>query len=199
MYCILDTETSGLFDFSRPADAEGQPRLASIAMLLADDHLNLIASSSYLIRPDGWEMSAEAESVNGLSQALLNEHGVRIRPLLASYEHLLCEGYTIVAHNAQFDTKVMRGEMRRAGMIDLYDQTPTICTMKILTDVCRIPSRNGRGYKWPRLSEAISFCLQRDHVNAHGALPDAMGCLDLLRWIKAQGYPMIPSIGAATA
>ena len=199
MYCILDTETSGLFDFSRPADAEGQPRLASIAMLLADDGLNLVAATSVLIRPDGWEMSREAEAVNGLSQALLHEHGVPVRNVLASYEQALCNGDIVVAHNAQFDTKVMRGEMRRAGMMDLYDQTSTICTMKILTEVCRIPSRNGRGYKWPRLSEAVSFCLGRDHANAHGALPDAMGCLDLLRWIKAQGYPMIPSIGVATA
>ena len=28
---VIDTETSGLFDFSKPASAEGQPRMASIA------------------------------------------------------------------------------------------------------------------------------------------------------------------------
>ena len=115
MYCILDTETSGLFDFSRPADAEGQPRLASIAMLLADDGLNLVAATSVLIRPDGWEMSREAEAVNGLSQALLNEHGVPICGVLSTYENALRSGDIVVAHNAQFDTKVMRGPVRHQG------------------------------------------------------------------------------------
>lgn len=30
---VIDTETNGLFDFSKPADAEGQPRLAHLAMI----------------------------------------------------------------------------------------------------------------------------------------------------------------------
>lgn len=32
-YLIIDTETTGLFDFSKPADGEGQPRLAQICMI----------------------------------------------------------------------------------------------------------------------------------------------------------------------
>jgi hypothetical protein len=35
-YLALDTEGSGLFDFTKPADAPGQPRLAAIGMILAD-------------------------------------------------------------------------------------------------------------------------------------------------------------------
>lgn len=199
MYCVFDTETSGLFDFNRPADAEGQPRLASIAMIAADADLNLIAATAVLVQPVGWEMSAEAESINGLSQRLLNEHGVPVCEVLWRYAQEIDRGAVIVAHNAQYDTKIMRGEFRRAGMPDLFAETRTICTMKSLIEECNLPKANGRGLKWPKLSEAVSHCLRRDHANAHGALPDALACLDLLRWMKTNGVPMdaqVPRIAA---
>lgn len=186
-FYIIDTETTGLFDFARPADAPGQPRLASVALLACDHDLNLIAATSVLIRPDGWEMPASAERINGLSTELLTKHGAPVSEVLWRYAEEINWGSTIVAHNVDYDTKIMRGEMRRAGMPDLYEKTRTLCTMKSLVDVCQLPKPSGRGYKWPRLSEAVSHCLGRDHANAHGALPDAMACLDLLRWMKAQG------------
>ncbi|MEY4951800.1 MAG: hypothetical protein RL299_224, partial [Pseudomonadota bacterium] len=39
-YLVIDTETSGLFDFKKPADDPSQPRLASLAMIWADDDGN---------------------------------------------------------------------------------------------------------------------------------------------------------------
>lgn len=199
MFCIFDTETSGLFDFNKPAHAEGQPRLASIAMIAADEQLNLLAATSVLVRPDGWEMSAEAEGVNGLSQGLLNEHGVPVGEVLWRYAAEIDRGAVIVAHNAQYDTKIMRGEMRRAGLDDRYGRTKTICTMRALTDICRIPKASGRGMKWPTLSEALMHCLGRDHANAHGALPDAMAVLDLLRWMRSNGCMPEASVGSKVA
>jgi DNA polymerase III subunit epsilon len=190
-YYIVDTETTGLFDFNRPADAEGQPRLASIALLCCDHELRLIAATSVVIRPDGWEMPAEAERINGLSTEFLTKHGAPVQEVLWRYSEEINWGSIVVAHNAQYDTKVMRAELRRAGMDDLYARTQTLCTMNALTDVCAIPKANGRGNKWPKLSEAIWHCLGREHANAHGALPDALGCLDLLRWMRTGGFPLI--------
>lgn len=197
MYCIFDTETSGLFDFAKPADAPGQPRLASIAMLAADEHLNLIAATFVMVRPEGWTMPAEAQRINGLSQHLLETNGVPVGEVLWRYAQEIERGAVMVAHNAQYDAKIMRGEMRRAGMPDLYTATPTICTMKALEPVLRIPKATGRGWKWPKLAEAVRQCLGRDHANAHGALPDALACLDLLRWMKREGCMPNPSLASA--
>lgn len=194
MYCIFDTETSGLFDFSQPADAPGQPRLASIAMLAVDEELRLVAATSVLVRPDGWEMPAEAISINGLTQELLTTHGVPVGEVLWRYAQEIERGTVMVAHNAQYDAKIMRGEFRRAGMPDLYGETPTICTMKALEPILRIPKANGRGWKWPKLSEAVQHCLGQNHANAHGALPDAMAALDLLRWMKREGCMPEPAL-----
>lgn len=198
MYCIIDTETSGLFDFSQPADAEGQPRLASFAMVAADDDLNMICATAVLVKPSGWVMSAEAESVNHLSQGLLLRHGVPVGEVLWRYASEIAAGAIIVAHNAQFDTKMMRAELRRAGFADMVNSTRSICTMKALTPILAIPKANGRGgFKFPRLSEAVELCLGRPHVGAHGALPDALACLDLLRWLKANHGIPAPSMLAA--
>lgn len=198
-FYIIDTETTGLFEFSRPADADGQPRLASIALLACDHDLNLVAATSVLIRPDGWEMPLAAERINGLSTELLTKHGAPVTEVLWRYAEEINWGSIIVAHNADYDTKIMRGEMRRAGMPDLYGKTRTLCTMKALVDTCAIPKPSGRGYKWPKLSEAMRHCCGREHANAHGALPDAMGCLDLLRFMKANGLSLEGRLPQVTA
>jgi DNA polymerase III epsilon subunit-like protein len=158
VYCIFDTETSGPFDFAKPADADGQPRLASI----------------------------------------LSRYGVPVVEILDRFTgEVLRQKSIMVAHNAQYDLKIMRGELRRAGMPDLYGETPSICTMRSLQPVLRIPSTRGAGWKWPKLSEAVTQCLGRDHANAHGALPDVMACLDLLRWMKREGCMPEPSFANA--
>ncbi len=66
-YAVIDTETSGLFDFSKPADAEGQPRLASLAVIRLDAELNEEGADEYLIKPEGWTLPAEATTINGLT------------------------------------------------------------------------------------------------------------------------------------
>ncbi len=187
MYLVIDTETSGLFNFQAPADAEGQPRLASIAMIECDANLRLTRAQSMLVRPNGWTMPPEAEAVNGLSQEFLLQHGEPIENILFAYTNAISAGHVVVAHNAQYDAKVMRGELRRAGRDDLYKRTLRICTMQALTDICAIPSPRGRGFKWPKLSEAVAYCFKRDHRDAHGCLPDALACLDLARWLKECG------------
>ena len=68
-----------------------------------------------------------------------------------------------------------------------------------MTDVCRIPKAGGYGVKWPKLSEALMHCFGRDHANAHGALPDAMATLDLLRWMRGDGLLPEPTLGSGRA
>lgn len=179
-YAIIDTETSGLFDFSKPADAEGQPRLAHLAMILASADLATTETVSIVVRPDGWEMSDEVAKVHGLTTAHLLEHGVPVAEAIAAYSKVIDDGLIIVAFNAQYDTKVMRGEMRRAGVDDRFETTPNICVMRALTDVCKVPKKTGRGFKFPKLAEA---CAHFEIINtgAHSAGGDAQACLDLLR------------------
>lgn len=183
-YAIIDTETSGLFDFAKPADAPGQPRLATLAVILVHTSLNgqleVVSEHDFMVKPDGWEMQPAATKVNGLTTAHLLEHGEPAIGILASYANMIENGYIVTSFNAQFDTKVMRGEMRRHSVPDRFETTPNICVMRALTAVCKVPRKTGGGYKFPKLSEACAFFKIAEPA-AHSAMGDARSCLALLR------------------
>lgn len=195
-YICLDTETNGLMRWDRPADAEGQCRMASIAMISCDAELNPFDTYHTLIRPEGWvfDDNGGAAKVNGLTHARLCADGHPIAEVLDLYEAAIAAGAVVVTFNTQFDLKVIRGERRRAGRPDLYLETRSICPMRTLTEICRIPSRSGRGWKWPSLSEAcVHFGIEQG--DAHGALLDALACLKVSQVMMKRGLwpePHVP-------
>lgn len=183
-YIVCDTEGTGLFDYKQPADADGQPRLASLTMIFVDADLNVEREYSVYVRPDGWEMTEGATKVNGLTNEFLNEHGVPVVEALNEYSSAIDNGRITVAHNVSHDSKQLRAELRRAGMDDRFERAPNICTMRALTDICKIPPRGNRGgYKWPSLSEACVF-FHMEEFGDHTAKADAYACLALLRKLK---------------
>ena len=155
-YVVFDTETSGLFNFKLPADAPGQPRLASLSMIWTNPDLMPIREEMLYIKPEGWYMQPGAEAVNGLSQEFLMANGRPVAEALELYESAVREGYVFAAFNAQFDTKVMRAEFRRAGKDDLFEKVKNVCIMKKSVGVCKIPYADPKkgGYKFPKLEEA---------------------------------------------
>lgn len=192
-FLIFDTETSGLMDFKRPADDPGQPRVASVAMILLDHIDAEPRECGFLIKPDGWELSAEAAAVNGLTMAQLEAHGTPIAHALDLYEQAVLAGFVVVAHNAQFDCKMMRAEFRHAGRPDLFEQTRNVCTMRTATDIVRIPAKNGRGFKYPKLREAAEF-FGIPHDDAHTSMGDARATLGILRHLHRLGALPEPKV-----
>lgn len=182
---IIDTETNGLFDFKQPADAPGQPRLAHLAMIHADLDGDVLWREDFYIRPDGWSMTAEASAINGLTDEFLIANGVPVAAALESYAAAIQSGSVVVAFNAQYDTKVMRGEFRRLGWPDLFEQTPNICVMRPMTALCRIPNPNRGGLKFPNLTEALEH-FGHAFDGAHRALNDAEGARIIYRELKAR-------------
>lgn len=176
-YVIIDTEGSALFDFKRPADAEGQPRLAELAMLLVDENLQVTGERHFLIRPDGWEMSAEATAINGLTMDMLSADGIPVVHALDAYAEAIGEGRVVVAHNAQHDCKTMRAELRRAGRDDLFLQTRNSCTMRAANGyVIKADGKKG----WPKLSDCCAH-FEIEVSGAHRAMDDARACLEVFR------------------
>lgn len=179
-YLLIDTETSGLFDFSKPADADGQPRLAELAMILIDPtDRGGAMEHNFLIRPEGWEIGPEMGAINGLTQALLDDQGVPVSEAIAAYAAAIDHGAIVVTFNAQFDTKVMRGEMRRAGVDDRFEKTPNICAMRALTNVCNIPKKTGRGVKFPKFAEAYAHFFGQPPEGQHTARGDCNALLEI--------------------
>ncbi len=182
-YVVIDTETSGLFDFSKPADAEGQPRLASLAMIMLNGDLDEESRSELFVKPDGWTLSADAAKANGLAMDALIRDGRPVAEVLRAYTNAIDSGYVVVAFNAQFDTKVMRGELRRAGIPDRFEDTPNICVMRAASLVCKIPKAKGGGHKFPKLAEACNHFLISQDAD-HSAMGDAEAALAIFRKLR---------------
>lgn len=188
-YGIFDTEGTGLFDFKQPADAPGQPRMASLAIVYVNEALEIEREYHVFIRPDvnDYTMTEGAQKAHGLTVEFLNEHGIPVIEALTEYQSAIDNGRIMVAHNSQFDMKQLRAELRRAGMQDRFEDSPNICTMRAMTDVCKIPPKGNRGgYKWPALSEALLF-IGAENLGDHSAINDAKGALELLRYMKRNG------------
>jgi DNA polymerase-3 subunit epsilon len=203
-FLVIDCETSSLPDYKLPADHPDQPRLAQLCMLVVDERevpeddefrteaFGVRAETSFLIKPDGWAMDPDATKVNGLTDAMLREYGVPVRDALEGYAAELDRGVVVVAHNARMDTKILRGEFRRAVMPDRFEASPTICTMRALTKVCGLRQKNGAP-KWPSLPEALQhFGLL--HEGRHDAIADAHGCFRLLAKMRELGIVPEPRV-----
>lgn len=198
-FLVLDTETSGLFDFSKPADDPAQPRLASVTMLFPSADLTTIEREySALVKPDGWMLSAEAAAVNGLTMERLEAEGVPVGAVLDEYEAAVRGGHVIAAFNAQYDLKQMRGELRRAGRDDLFHDTPNTCLMRAMTPVCRILKANCRtddDWKFPKLAEALAHIGKAHGAGeAHTARGDALGALEVLRYLVQHDALIEPGV-----
>ena len=184
-HVVCDTETNGLFDFRRPAEAPGQPRLASAAFIFLTPTFEIEREHHVFIRPDGWTMTPGASEKNGLTDELLRSKGVSVRNVLDAWNMLLDQGVTFIAHNASFDINVMKGELLRAGLRDRTDETFWFCTMKASTPICRIPAK--RGFKWPKLMEAYEYFFDEQFENAHEALADARACAAVFKKLTELG------------
>lgn len=179
-YVVIDTETTGLLDFKRPAEAEGQPHLAHLGMILLDESLAIEREDSFIVKPDGWVMPAEAGAINGLSTDYLDAHGRPVAVALDAYVKAIEEGRVLVAYNAQYDAKIMRGALRRANRDDLFERTPNICVMRPCTGICKIPQVGRNGFKFPKLAEAMAH-FKFPVGGKHTAMDDARGAMLILR------------------
>lgn len=193
MYLWIDTEATGLPDYKLPAHAPGQPRLCSVAMLFVDRDLQITAEHEWLIKPHGWflDPNSEAARVNGLTHEELVAKGVPVKHILPIYFQAIEERRIIAGHNISHDVKLMRGELRRADMEDLYMKTRTICTMQAARKIVDARDKNGKS-KAPRLEEAMAH-FDIPQPEKHRALADAKGSLEVMRRLVAMGQEPVLS------
>ncbi len=185
-----DCETTGIIrgdDYTNPAN----PYLASIAMLLYDEEAHrVIASFNAPIYPDGWVMPVEAGAVNGLTTEYLKKMGIPIDVALQAAISLINNASLCVAHNVDFDTKIVATALWRQLIADgntedfshhhvrSWLSKPTYCTMKESKHIVKALTTKGR-LKYPKLSEAYQHFFDREIDNAHSANADAVAVLEI--------------------
>jgi DNA polymerase III epsilon subunit-like protein len=201
-YIVIDVETSGVYIYKNPdgtphpADAPDQPRVAELAIILCDDDFNVISEYQAYIRPDGWKMTPESTAINGLTDEKLLAEGIPIAAALAVYHGAILAGNIVVAHNAQFDCKALRGEARRIGVADLFEQTYNVCTMRSAMKLNpKVKKANGKG-GFPSLQD-VAFHFYIEMEDEHSALGDARATVLVAKNLKDRDKLLTPEVHRA--
>jgi len=188
VYLFFDTETTGLPRSYRASikDLENWPRVVQIAWLTYSNSGRLLSENDYIIKPEGFIIPREATKIHGITtkQALVDGHDLNI--VLTQFARDVKKASLIVAHNIDFDEKIVTAEFLRKKIKHTLSKKPKICTMRSSTDFCEIPSYYGK-YKWPNLRELHNTLFDCDFKDFHNALADVKACSKCFFELKKQG------------
>ncbi len=187
MYLFFDTETTGLpKKWNAPVtDVDNWPRLVQIAWQQYDNDGKRMSAKDYIIKPDGYIIPAEAAKVHGITTERAEKEGVALQGVLEEFAALIAVADVLVAHNINFDEKIIGSEFIRGNIESGLFETERICTMKSSTDFCKLPGNYG--YKWPKLSELHIKLFQKDFEEAHDASVDIEACARCFWELKKLG------------
>ena len=188
-YLFFDTETTGLPKrWSAPiSDLDNWPRMIQLAFKFYKNGEN-VNNGNYIIRPEGFFIPEESSNIHGITNSRAEKEGVSLIIVLKEFQKFVEEADFLVAHNMDFDEKIIGAEFLRNDMANILVNKKTICTKEIATDFCKIPGINGKvGYKWPKLSELHRKLFNSDFADSHNAAADIDATAKCFWEMKNQG------------
>lgn len=144
--------------------------MVQIAWILSDTSGNRIESEQYIIRPENFTIPPQVSKVHGITTERALNEGEDLETVLVTFNEYVEEAEYIVAHNLNFDEKILGAEFIRKEIKSDFHRKRRFCTMQASTNYCRLPGRYG--YKWPRLSELHITLFGEDFEEAHDASVD---------------------------
>ncbi|HAM88816.1 MAG: Exonuclease RNase T and DNA polymerase III [Candidatus Falkowbacteria bacterium GW2011_GWC2_38_22] len=189
MYLFFDTETTGLpKNWQAPIhDTDNWPRMVQLAWVATDDNGEVLSGQNYIIKPEGFLIPKEASSVHGITTERALTEGIDLHNALQEFSDSLNNSEMLIAHNISFDIKIIGAEFFRKKIENSLDDIDKFCTMQTATDFCRIPHANGRGFKWPKLTELHIKLFDEGFDGAHDALADVKACARCFFELRGRG------------
>jgi DNA polymerase-3 subunit epsilon len=186
MILFYDTETTGLPLFNQPSDHPDQPHIVQLALLLTEDDGTEIESENVIVKPDGWTISEEVSAIHGITQARAEKEGRSETSVTALFLVALARADIRVAHNEQFDMRIMRIAMLRAGyrrfFVEVIERLTSACTCIASTALVNCPpsarmiAKGMTRPKPPKLTECTEHFFGEKLVGAHDAMVDVRAC-----------------------
>lgn len=198
MVMVFDVETTGLL----PKKIAGQeiliesyPYIIQLSCIVYDLMNKQIAFSydSYVKVPHHIEIPERVSELTGITKELCNEKGCDIIDALSNFYEAYMISEVVVAHNIDFDQKMIEIELmrNRKDVLDkvpycftifskIYEQLKGIeryCTMKHGIDICAIKIENRITKKWPKLSELHQKLFDEVPDGLHNSMVDVSACL----------------------
>lgn len=183
---FYDTETTGLPLFHEPSEDPRQPHIVQLAAALVDLQTRQIVSSmDVIVYPDGWEIPAEVSELHGVTTEYARQVGIGETLALNMFLGLHC-GRPRIAHNEQFDARIIRIALKRyPGLSDpeVWKGGASECTQRLSTPILKLPPTPkmlaaGRNHaKSANLGEAYKHFVGKELLGAHNALVDVHACI----------------------
>lgn len=176
MYLFFDTETTGLpKNWKAPvSDLRNWPRVVQIAWAQYDQKNNHLGTNSFIIKPEGFTIPRDAQQIHGISTAKALAQGKPLKSVLNTFADDCRKAKVVIAHNIQFDSKVLGAEFLRQGLEIPFLNKNLFCTMTETTNYCRLPGPYG--YKWPNLAELYGVVFEKEFQDQHDAKADVSAC-----------------------
>lgn len=182
-YVYIDTATHGEWLFRESVLDPRQPHMIRLATAtLAEGEPTF--ESSRLIKPEpGWDFTPKAFVMNGISRERCELDGIDARSVLTELAGELAEADAVVAFNMEFHRRVIERAAADAGIELLLPET-RICAMRAATKHVKKYAANGRGYAWPKQTEAYTFFTGKDLGHPADVDPILRG-LQTIRAVRA--------------
>jgi DNA polymerase III epsilon subunit-like protein len=201
-YIAFDFETSGLPKGRKPLTLEtlGQYdtcRAVSLSAARFSSKGRLIDTFDAMVYPDNFEISPGSIAIHGITEDMARSKGRSFIQVFTDFMTFIGpRTTTIVAHNAKFDTSVLRSEMMR-HKIDLYliDNLQFHCTLELYRERFLAPIK---------LTVLYEQLFGEEFQDAHNSLADAIACgrvypyvIGYTRELRPIGIPKV-IIGASS-
>ncbi|WKL53112.1 3'-5' exonuclease [Pseudomonas kielensis] len=181
-----DTETTGLPLFKEPSDDPRQPHLVDLCILAYASDGTLVDSFEAMVRPDGWVIPNEVAVIHGITTEMAMDMGISEAEALDGFMAIHERAGLRIAHNIQFDDRIMRialSRYRGKEAADAFKTTPGYCTCQSSKNIVKCPPTEkmiragfGKQFKVPTVAEALLHFTGEELVGGHRARADAEGC-----------------------
>lgn len=196
---FIDTETTGLpLTQNAPyTDLKNWPYLVQIGIILECGDFREqfsysgLSTLNILVAPTDYTIPIASTMIHGIFHNQAVEYGVERNTLLSYLDQLLYNVDIIIGHNVEFDLKVIKSEIYRVKEAkNLFHKKNhrIIDTMKLGTEICKIPMQNKDEYKWPTLDELYNVLFHKKIAKRHNAMSDVEATYECVVELWLNGY-----------
>ena len=168
-YLLFDFETSGIGDFKKQ-------KALQLAWQLCDSEMQTLETHSYYFNDiSEWNTDFHKDLTVAKIKKISTSSKLILQTFLEDVKEVMISGGMIVAHNIEFDFKILVNECIREKMFCDWDTMWKFCfcTMKSTKDLCNIPRSHGGGTKYPRLEELYTYLYKEPpNIKLHEASND---------------------------
>ena len=195
---FFDVETTGLIPKDQTITLDKYPHILQLSFIVFYTLMKTIENvENYYIKINPEiEISEKITELTGITHEICKEKGKSIEYVLDRLYLAYNNCDTIIAHNYEFDSKMIKVELQR-NKISIMKEIPycinlfntiydklhgieTYCTMRNSINICNImrTGNNGTSFKkFPSLKELHEHLFKETPENLHDSLVDTLVCL----------------------